>query len=146
LTPDYIAHVRATLPLLAASGHDFTRDFYATLFRLDPASRDLFSGDMEAQGEKLMAMLVAIIEGLDDPEGLLAVYADMGHRHAGYGVTEDHYDAVGMALLNSLRASLGDRFSADVEEAWASVYGEIAEAMIAAGHGHGSAGTLLDRP
>lgn len=133
MNPESIAAVRRTLQRIAEPESGFGPRFYAMLFRNNPASRELFGGDMDSQVDKLMAMLAAIVDGLDEPEALAAIYAEMGRRHAGYGVTEAHYDDVGIALLSCLRETLGEDFTDEVETAWATVYGDIAEAMIAAG-------------
>ncbi|HEV2667556.1 MAG TPA: globin domain-containing protein, partial [Blastocatellia bacterium] len=60
--------------------------FYRRLFELDPTLRPLFKGPIEEQGRKLMDALRLAVKGLDRPEALLPVLADLGRRHAGYGV------------------------------------------------------------
>lgn len=136
MTPDAIALVRASHRHLAGAARETGRRFYERLFALAPAARALFPDDVDAQADKLMAMIGAIVEGLDDPDALAGTFAAMGRRHAGYGAREEHYDDVGAALLATFRDVLGERFDDDVEAAWAMVYGELAEAMIAAGHAH----------
>lgn len=51
-------------------------------------------------------------------------------RHEKYGVNEKDYQTVGNALLKTLEQSLGDAFTADVKNAWAEVYGVMADVMI----------------
>ena len=50
--------------------------FYEHLFRLDPALRGLFKGDMQAQGKKLMQMIGAAVGMLDDVPKLMPVLAN----------------------------------------------------------------------
>jgi len=50
----------------------------------------MFSRDLAVQARKSMDMLGAIVEGLDDPEGLEKMSRELGRRHVGYGVTEAH--------------------------------------------------------
>jgi hemoglobin-like flavoprotein len=57
------------------------------------------------------------------------VVEDLGRRHAAYGVTDDHYDTVGAALLWTLEKGLGDAFTAEAREAWTTVYGLLASTM-----------------
>ena len=64
---------------------------------------------------------------------LLGYFHALGQQHAGHGVRESFYDEVGTALLRALHEGLGDHYSDEVEEAWAPVYGAIAETMIASG-------------
>lgn len=103
--------------------------FYQRLFELDPSLRPLFRGDMAEQRKKLMQMLTAAVKGLDRLEQLVPVVEDLGRRHAGYGVEDRHYDTVGEALLWTLEMGLGVAFTADVKDAWATVYGVLATTM-----------------
>lgn len=110
----------------------FGQRFYAVLFELRPDARALFPAELDLQAKKLMDMLGSIVRGLDAPDRLAAEFAELGRRHAGYGVVEEDYDDVGAALLKTLHEGLGNAFTPEVEAAWATVYGELAEAMIAA--------------
>ncbi len=112
---------------------EFGRRFYATLFRLRPDTRTLFPVDLDAQVRKLVDMLASIVRGLDAPARLAREFAELGRRHVGYGVREDDYDDVGAALLMALHEHFGDAFTPELEQAWATVYGDLAEAMIAEG-------------
>jgi len=103
--------------------------FYAHLFAADPSVKPLFRGDMVVQGERLMQMIGVAVARLDDPAVLLPALQALGQRHAGYGVRDDHYDSVGVALLKTLRQGLGVAFTDEVEEAWIVAYGEIAATM-----------------
>lgn len=116
----------------------FGRHFYATLFRLRPDARALFPVDIDGQAKKLTDMLASIMTSTDDADRQAAGFAELGRRHAGYGVREDDYDDVGAALLMTLRACLGLALTQEVEQAWATVYGDIAEAMIAAENAAGT--------
>jgi hemoglobin-like flavoprotein len=84
---------------------------------------------MTEQRKKLMQMLTAAVKGLDRLDQLVPVVEDLGRRHAGYGVEDRHYDTVGAALLWTLEMGLGAAFTADVKDAWATVYGVLATTM-----------------
>ncbi len=133
MTPHQIALVRASFARIAPQTAVVGKAFYATLFNLNPEMRGLFPPQIENQARKLMEMLGAIVAGLDEPERLHAQFRDLGLRHQAYGATEDHYDDVGAALLQSLHAALGADFTTELETAWATVYADLAEHMIAAG-------------
>ncbi len=128
---DDIRRVRDSFAALGDATH-FGKRFYAVLFELRPHLRALFPSELDLQARKLMDMLGSIVRGLDTPSRLTVEFAELGRRHAGYGVNEDDYDDVGTALLKTLHEGLGDAFTPEVEQAWATVYGEMAEAMIAA--------------
>lgn len=127
--------VRDSYARFAPRAREVGAEFYRSLFALNPEARALFTGDMDMQAQKLMDMIGAVVAALDQPEYLLDSCRALGARHASYGVVEEHYDDVGTALLKTLQAGLGEHYTEEVEAAWASVYGEMAETMIAAGQG-----------
>ncbi|NCT68359.1 MAG: hemin receptor [Rhodanobacteraceae bacterium] len=131
---DDIRQLRDSFAAIRQAREDFGRRFYATLFRLRPDARRLFPADTDMQARKLADMLATIVRDLDDPARLEREFAALGRRHAEYGVSEDDYDDVGAALLMTLRESLGAAFTPALEQAWATLYGDLAEAMIAAEH------------
>lgn len=108
--------------------------FYTNLFERDPQLQSLFTGNMTAQGAKLMQMISAAVARLDQPDVLLPILQQLGVRHKDYGVKDAHYSTVGAALLQTLEQGLGDDFTPDVRQAWTDVYGVMAETMMAAAH------------
>ncbi len=131
-TPPQIQLVRDSFRKINAPASGTGKTFYDTLFQLNPDARGLFSTDIAIQSRKLMDMLAVIVQSLDESERLRAIFQGMGERHRGYGVTEDQYDDVGAALLKTLHAALGEAFTEELEAAWANVYADLAENMIAA--------------
>ncbi len=113
--------------------------FYDNLFAADPALRPLFKSDLGHQGQRLMQMIGAAVDKLDDLPTLMPVLESLAQRHAGYGVRESHYQTVGAALLKTLGQGLGDAFTPRVRDAWARVYGLIAEVMVTAARRQGAA-------
>jgi hemoglobin-like flavoprotein len=103
--------------------------FYGRLFELDPSLKALFKGDMKEQGKKLMTMIGIAVKGLTDLEKIVGAVQDMGRRHAGYGVTDEHYDTVAAALLWTLEKGLGEAFTDDVKAAWTETYVLLATTM-----------------
>ncbi len=108
------------------------RTFYERLFELDPALKQLFKGDMEAQGQKLMSTLKVAVKGLDNLAKLVPVVQDLGRRHVGYGVKDADYDTVAAALIWTLGQGLQTDFTPEVEAAWTKVYTVVADTMKAA--------------
>jgi len=111
------------------SSEAFAESFYKHLFSIQPALRLLFSDDFDAQKEKLMLMLEAAIEMLDETEKLIPFLEESGRRHALYGVREEHYETVGEAFLASLREMNGTDFNAETEASWKTLYEEISKIM-----------------
>ena len=129
MTPDQIALVKATWAQVLPIQETAAGLFYGRLFELAPQTRPLFRGDMAEQGRKLMAMINVAVSNLDRLGDILPAIQDMGRRHAGYGVQEEHYDQVGEALLWTLAQGLGEHFTPAAREAWAAAYGALASAM-----------------
>lgn len=133
-----IAHVRSSWSRIQPAAPQAAKLFYEHLFATQPALRTLFKSDMAVQGARLMSMIDAAVAGLDDLPTLAPVLQQLGQRHAGYGVREEHYAAVGAALLETLSQGLGKHFTPEVREAWTQVYALVASTMIAAGHASGA--------
>ena len=104
--------------------------FYARLFELDPSLRPLFRGDMREQGRKLMAMIATAVAALERLDTIVPVVRQLGARHVDYGVREEHYAAVGTALLWTLEKGLGADFTPAVRTAWTTTYTLLANTMI----------------
>jgi hemoglobin-like flavoprotein len=109
--------------------------FYQRLFEIDPSARALFNAtDMIQQRKKLLQVLGVAVSSLDNLGALSATVADLGRRHAGYGVKDSHYDSVGVALLWTLQQGLGKAWTPEVAAAWAEVYGLLSGIMRNAQH------------
>ena len=121
--------VRESFALVAPIADPAAEMFYGRLFEIDPALKPMFRGDMKEQGRKLMQMLAVAVKGLDRLDEILPAIREMGRRHAGYGVRDEHYDTVAASLLWTLEKGLGDAFTAEVRDAWVSVYMVLASAM-----------------
>ena len=106
--------------------------FYERLFETAPEVKPLFSGDMKAQGRKLMAMVTVAVRGLTDLESIVPAVQELGKRHVAYKVKEEHYAVVGSSLLWTLEKGLGDAFTPATKDAWTTVYGVLSSTMIAA--------------
>jgi hemoglobin-like flavoprotein len=103
--------------------------FYGKLFELDPNLKPLFKSDIKEQGRKLMTMITVAVRGLNDLGKLVPAVQDLGRRHVGYGVKDEHYATVGSALLWTLEQGLGSAFTPEVKDAWATTYTVLADTM-----------------
>ena len=103
--------------------------FYGRLFEIDPSLRPMFKSDIKEQGKKLMQMITVAVRGLSDLGKLVPAVEDLGRRHTGYGVKDEHYATVGTALLWTLEQGLGSAFTPETKEAWSAVYGLLAATM-----------------
>ena len=129
MTSQQTTLVRDSFALVAPMAEQAAALFYDKLFERDPALQALFRGDMAQQSRRLMEMIGAAVGLLDRPETLDPTLRALGARHAGYGVQPAHYAVVGGALLDTLAAGLGERFTPDTRAAWAATYAHISRVM-----------------
>jgi len=129
MTPEQKDLVQYTFKEVLPIADTAAKLFYGKLFELDPELEPLFKGDMEEQGRKLMQMISAAVNGLDDLDSIVPAVEQLGKRHVGYGVKDEHYDTVAAALLWTLEQGLGTAFTPDAKEAWTVVYGILANTM-----------------
>jgi len=129
LSSDQKTLVQGSFGLLAERADEVATAFYARLFELNPSLRSMFKEDLAPQRRKLMQMLTAAVKGLDCIEQLVPVVQDLGRRHVTYGVTDAHYGTVGEALLWTLERGLGNAFTPEVKDAWATVYNLLSTTM-----------------
>lgn len=134
MTPRDIALVRSSFAKVAPVQDQVPDIFYARLFELAPSVRPLFRGDMGEQGRKLIQSLALVVGSLDRLDEILPAIEELARRHVGYGAEPDHYPVVGAALLDTLEQGLGEDFTDEVREAWATAYGALSAAMIAAAY------------
>lgn len=133
MTPTDIDRIRTSWAAVEPIADTAAGLFYGRLFELDPAIERLFRRtDMPAQRKVLMQTLTVVVKSLDKLEQIVPAVQALGRRHAGYGVSEEHYATVGAALLWTLEEGLGDAFTSDVRGAWADAYGILASVMIEA--------------
>lgn len=107
-------------------------DFYRRLFELAPGTRALFRSDMAEQGRKLFMTLATVVDALDRLDAVVPVARELAIRHVAYGAKEDHYAAVGTALIETLRTGLGRAFDRETEDAWRAAYAVLSDTMTAA--------------
>jgi NAD(P)H-flavin reductase/hemoglobin-like flavoprotein len=105
--------------------------FYARIFLSHPQLRDLFPIHMDVQRARLLGAIVTAVQTLDDPERFEEYLRSLGRDHRKFHVSPEHYDVVGGALLEALRAFAGERWSIEYDQAWGDAYGVIAKKMIA---------------
>lgn len=105
--------------------------FYARIFLSHPGLRDLFPVQMDVQRARLLNAIVTAVQTLEDPEVFDEYLRALGRDHRKFHVHPDHYDVVGGALIEAMRAFAGEQWSIEYDQAWADAYGVIAAKMLA---------------
>jgi hemoglobin-like flavoprotein len=134
LDHELIRRLKEAYRLLRASDLQFAQQFYAKVFQARPALRSLFPADLTQQAQKLVAALDAVVDNLERPAENARLLAELGSRHAGYGVLPEHYDLVVGLLIESMREVLGTNASSEILDEWHTVLRLASRKMIAAAH------------
>lgn len=121
--------VRQSFELLCEDARPFMLLFYGKLFEMDPSARWLFHNDISLQGRKLMDMLADVVNSLDDFQSLKPGLAELGRKHAGYGVRQEQYETLTSALLWAIGQELERNFNSATKEAWRLAVTAVCEAM-----------------
>jgi hemoglobin-like flavoprotein len=128
MTPDQVTLVQQTFAKVAPIADKAADLFYDRLFAIAPEVRSLFPSDLTEQ-KKLMQMIATAVTNLHQVEKIIPAVEELGRRHAGYGVTQKHYEPVGAALLWTLEQGLGPDFTPPVKAAWTETYMTVAGVM-----------------
>ncbi|MFI9272720.1 globin domain-containing protein [Kitasatospora sp. NPDC052896] len=129
---DNLTLIRESFALVQDRADKLTGHFYATLFLHNPEVRQFFPPAMDLQRDRLFRALAGAVRMIDRPAELIPFLQQLGRDHRKYGVQNAHYDAVGAALLSTLRSFAGEAWTAAHERAWTEAYRQIAAAMSAA--------------
>ena len=106
--------------------------FYRKLFIDVPEVKKLFTTSREEQSAKLVNMLSLIVARLERLQELTDDIKQLAKRHAGYDVTDKHYEYVGNALIWTLQQALRSSWDKEIEDAWLTCYQLLAVTMIQA--------------
>lgn len=113
-------------------GDDVALYFYAHLFVTHPELREMFPLTMDAQRDRLVGALGRIVSNVDQLGEVVPYVEQLGRDHRRFAVIAEHYDAVGMSLLWTLKHFLGEAWTDDVARDWADAYGIVAATMVGA--------------
>ena len=105
--------------------------FYARIFLSHPDLRDLFPVHMDVQRSRLLNAIVTAVQTLEDPEKFDEYLRGLGRDHRKFHVEPEHYEVVGGALIEAMRAYAGEQWSVEYDQAWADAYAVIASKMLA---------------
>ena len=134
MTPDQITLVQDSFAKVEPIADQAGKIFYDRLFEIAPNVQLYFSGDIGAQGMKLMTTLGVVVKGLSNLDSVIPVAEHLAVKHLEYGVKPEDYHPVGAALLYTLKTGLGDAFDAETEAAWTTAYTTLSGVMIKAAY------------
>jgi NAD(P)H-flavin reductase/hemoglobin-like flavoprotein len=121
--------IRESYAQVQPRAEEVAQFFYAMLFAIAPATRELFAANMQVQRSRFFRALVHIVQNFDRPDELVPFLQQLGRDHRKFGVLAQHYDAMGTALVTALKQYAGPVWTPQVEKAWSDAYGLIAKTM-----------------
>lgn len=133
LSPETIATVKATAPVLSDRGEELTRHFYRRMFSGNPEVRAFFNPAHQQEGTQQKALAGAICAfayHVDNLEVLAPAVELIAQKHASLGVKREHYPIVGEHLLGSISEVLGIDPDDPVISAWAEAYGFLVDILV----------------
>ena len=130
LSEKEITAIQESLKWLMPEVERVSKDFYEDLFRRMPELADMFGENMHAQGMRFMAAVETIVNHLGNPKELDAHVAWLADAHAPFNLDAQTYHHMQEALIDTFRYALGERFTRDMQLAWRSAFGQVANAMM----------------
>ncbi|MCY0389329.1 globin domain-containing protein [Robbsia sp. Bb-Pol-6] len=131
LSPEVIAIVKRTAPIMQQHGLAITTRMYDRLFT-DPKMKALFDNAGSAPGEqpkRLAAAILAYAQNVDNLSALHGAIERVAKRHVAAHIAPEHYGPVADALLPAIKDILGDAVDASILEAWKEAYWFLAEVL-----------------
>lgn len=129
MTPKQIDIIEETWDFVITNTEEAGQLFYDRLFKESPQLRPLFKGDMRDQERKLISLITFAVSKLRNIDEIIDDVRALGTRHKHYGVKDDYYTNVASALLWTLEQGLGNKWTAEVKEAWTTLYMSLADIM-----------------
>ena len=124
--------VRATVPVLREHGVALTTYFYNRMLTHNPELKNVFNSANQRNGAQPTALAMSVLayaEHIDNPLVLSTAVNRIAHKHVSLDIRPEQYAIVGKHLLASIAEVLGEAASADLIDAWAAAYGELAAIM-----------------
>ncbi|CAC9975575.1 NO-inducible flavohemoprotein [Flavobacterium panici] len=133
MNPQQKELIKATIPILRASGEDLTNYFYARMFKHHPELRNMFNMGNQANGRQKSALANAVLayaENIEDPSVLIGVLKGIGTKHRSLNIQPEQYKIVGTHLIDSIGEVFGEAATLPILEAWTVAFYELADIMI----------------
>ncbi|MBF6356435.1 flavoprotein [Nocardia higoensis] len=95
--------------------------FYGHMFAHNAGLRELFPPAMDMQPKRLATAIAFVLDHLEDWDRAQNFLEQLARDHRKYGVTAEHYDLAGVALLEAFRTYNGPAWTRELEEGWRDV-------------------------
>ncbi len=122
--------IKSTIPFIKDNKDEITSTMYKILFEKYPQTKELFKNSTDDQPKKLANAIYAYANNLDKLDTLTKGIETMVNAHVKTNIQPEHYPMVQDALLTSLKQSLGDKCTSEIEKAWNDAYEFLANILI----------------
>lgn len=122
--------IKSTAPLLKEKKDEITETMYKILFEKYPETKILFKDASDDQPKKLANAIYAYANNIDNLGNLQKGLETMVKAHVKTNIKPEYYPMVQDALLSSIKKTLGEVCTKDVENAWSSAYEFLANILI----------------
>ncbi|CAI7617592.1 unnamed protein product [Penicillium glandicola] len=126
MTPDQIALIKATVPVLVEHGNTITTVFYRNILEAHPELNSVNGHQPRA----LAGALYAYASHIDDLGALSSAVELICNKHASLYIKAEHYNVVGKYLLEAMGEVLGAELTPEIHDAWGAAYWQLADIMI----------------
>ena len=137
-SPETLAIVKATVPVLEEHGTAITTVFYKNMFKAHPELLDIFNETNQKLGRQQTALAMTVLAAakhLDKLATLLPQVTQISHKHRALQILPEHYPIVGEHLIGAIKEVLGEAATDEIITAWTEAYDEIASVFIQIEHG-----------
>lgn len=134
LTPEQIALIKSTVPILEQAGETLTQKFYTKMIGGYDEVKPFFNQTDQKllrQPKILAFSLLQYAKNIEDLTPLLGFVQQIVAKHVGLQVKAEHYPIVGTCLIETMGELLPpDVCTKDFVEAWSIAYGNLAAILI----------------
>ncbi|KAL7798830.1 globin-like protein [Trichoderma afarasin] len=133
LSPEQIAIIKSTVPIIREHGTTVTTTFYANMLAAHPELKNYFSLRNQQTGAQQAALANSVLAAathIDNLGVIAGAVEKIAHKHVSLFIQPEHYPIVGKYLIGAFKQILGDAFTPEIEEAWTIAYGLLADIFI----------------
>jgi hemoglobin-like flavoprotein len=104
--------------------------FFHRLAEIEPWLGAQLPNETNVHSDKLATIIQIAVISIRNLDALVPMLKLLGSEYRSYGARPEYYEIFGDVLLWTLEQSLGDAYTDEVNEAWATLYGILSEMMM----------------
>ncbi|MCU0447577.1 MAG: globin domain-containing protein [Microscillaceae bacterium] len=130
LTPHQVDLIKNSWGKVIIYSEQAGEAFYTHLFAKAPELVSLFKTNIKAQDRKLIYAVTLLITKINKLDNIREEVRSLAKRHTLYGVKPEYFQVFGEAFMDMLDRVLQSNWNEDMQLAWRTLYGIIAQAII----------------